>query len=453
MLRLTLLLSALFLGSCKPSVIPAKESAQAEKKAAALPPGTVELSPAALKTLGIEFAAVERRSLHEVLALPGRFDPAPGGRIEIRAPSSGHLRWLVKPFSLVKSGDSIASLRSPQVTALLNEEIDIRTQSLQAEAKVKLCTALLNEAKELQALRQKRRSELRHLGASWVEEMKQIAEGEIALPRLSTELEGARAEAQSLVLRVKAVENEVLSLAGRRERIQEDGSLILMAPSAGLLSGTDTAGSAAASCACPDCVGDGVGLFVSEGQSLAFISNERKLQLRVIARPDQISGINLEALGEIQCHDGHSFTGKLRLDPAANPLTGGRNLVCIPDQALPAHLIPGSPAKLIVKGLASTEEVLAIPDSALVRDGNELVFFRRDPASPARIRRVVADLGLAAAGFVEIKSGIRPGDLIVTKGAYAVNLSAAANTTQAPPGYHYHANGELHADEAEKGGH
>ena len=133
-------------------------------------------------------------------------------------------------------------------------------------------------------------------------------------------------------------------------------------------------------------------------------------------------------------------------------MTGARSLVCIPDQALPAHLIPGSPANLMVAGLGAAEEVLTIPDSALVRDGSELVFFRRDPANPARIRRVVADLGAIAAGFAEIKSGLRTGDLVVAKGAYAVNLSAAANKNNAPPGFHYHASGELHADEAKKGG-
>ncbi|MEN9360713.1 MAG: hypothetical protein RL095_2248 [Verrucomicrobiota bacterium] len=452
MIRQTLLV-ALILAGCKPAQTSAPESGPAEKKAAALPPGTVELSPAALKTLGIEFASVERRVLQHVVALPGRFDPAPGGRVEIRAPASGYLRWLVKPFSQVKSGESIALLRSPQLTALLTEEGDIRAQSLQAEAKVKLTAAQLTEAQALQELRQKRLEQLRRLGAERAEIEIQIAEGKLALPRLKTEAEGARTEAQALAQKLQAVENEVLSLAGRRDRIQADGVLLMAAPNSGLLSGADAAGAAAASCACPDCAGDGVGLFVTEGQSLAFVNNERKLQLRVSARPDQISGLDLESPGEIRCHDGHSFAGKLRLDPAADPLTGARSLVCLPDTALPAHLIPGSPANLVVKGLAPSEEVLAIPDSALVRDGNELVFFRRDPANPARIRRVVADPGKSAAGFVEIKSGIRPGDAIVTKGAYAVNLSAAANKNQAPPGFHYHADGSLHSDEAEKGGH
>ena len=455
MIRHSLVLVALLVAGCKPAApsAAAPEAGHDEHAAPKLPPGTVELSPAALKNLGVEFATVERRRLNHLIALPGRFDPAPGGRVEIRAPSAGYLRWVVKPFSQVKSGESIALLRSPQLTALLTEEGDIKSQSIQAEAKVKLASAQLAEARALQEMRKNRLDQLRRLGASRAEQETQLAEGALALPRLSAELENARAEASALTLRVKAVDNEVISLAGRRDRIQEDGSLLMAAPNSGLLSGADVAGAAATSCACPDCVGDGVGLFVTEGQSLAFINNERKLQLRVSARPDQISGLNLESPGEIRCHDGHAFPGKLRLDPAADSLTGARSLVCIPDQALPAHLIPGSPANLMVAGLGAAEEVLTIPDSALVRDGSELVFFRRDPANPARIRRVVADLGLISAGLAEIKSGLRTGDLVVAKGAYAVNLSAAANKNSAPPGFHYHADGQLHSDEAEKGGH
>ena len=293
MIRHFFVLVALIVAGCKPAApsAAAPEADHDEHAAPKLPPGTVELSPAALKNLGVEFASVERRRLSNRISLPGRFDPAPGGRVEIRAPTAGYLRWMVKPFTMVKTGDTLALLRSPQMTALITEEGDIRAQLIQAEAKVKLTSAQLFEAQGLQEMRKKRLEQLRRLGASRAEQETQLAEGELSLPRLAAETESARAEAEALALRVKAVGNEVLSLAGRRDRIQEDGTFVLTAPNSGLLSGADAAGAAAASCACPDCAGDGVGLFVTEGQSLAFINNERKLQLRVSARPDQISGL------------------------------------------------------------------------------------------------------------------------------------------------------------------
>jgi hypothetical protein len=110
MIRHSLALAALLVVACKPAApsVAAPEAGHDEHAAPKLPPGTVELSPAALKTLGIEFATVERRSLSNRISLPGRFDPAPGGRVEIRAPTAGYLRWMVKPFTVVKTGDTLA---------------------------------------------------------------------------------------------------------------------------------------------------------------------------------------------------------------------------------------------------------------------------------------------------------------------------------------------------------
>src|SRR5690606_32812419 len=84
----------------------------------------------------------------------------------------------------------------------------------------------------------------------------------------------------------------------------------------------------------------------------------------------------------------------------------------------------------------------AIPKSALVRDGLEYVFFRRNPENPDRVLRVTADLGESDGRWVALRSGVKAGDKVVLDGAYALNL--VGSKQQAPEGYHYHADGTLH---------
>ena len=82
--------------------------------------------------------------------------------------------------------------------------------------------------------------------------------------------------------------------------------------------------------------------------------------------------------------------------------------------------------------------------SSLVQDGLESVFYRRDPNDKNRVLRVVADLGDNDGRWVALKSGVKKGDEVVSEGAYALALTSTGS--QAPDGYHYHADGSLHKD-------
>ena len=87
--------------------------------------------------------------------------------------------------------------------------------------------------------------------------------------------------------------------------------------------------------------------------------------------------------------------------------------------------------------------VLAIPLSAVMKDGLTHVFFKRDPFNLNKAIRVEADLGVHDGRWIEVKSEVGPKDEVVLNGAYELNLASTTNgATQ--KGGHFHADGSFH---------
>jgi hypothetical protein len=88
------------------------------------------------------------------------------------------------------------------------------------------------------------------------------------------------------------------------------------------------------------------------------------------------------------------------------------------------------------------DEVLAIPERCVVRDGIERVFFRRDPNDADKVIRVVADLGASDGYWVAVLSGVGVGNEVVLDGAYPLSLTGGGKASAAG---HFHADGTFHA--------
>ena len=62
----------------------------------------------------------------------------------------------------------------------------------------------------------------------------------------------------------------------------------------------------------------------------------------------------------------------------------------------------------------SKEGALCVPASALVLKGNQTVIFTVDEENRARQREV--ELGIENSNYVEILSGVKEGEVVITKG-------------------------------------
>ena len=94
--------------------------------------------------------------------------------------------------------------------------------------------------------------------------------------------------------------------------------------------------------------------------------------------------------------------------------------------------------------LAGGRSELAIPLSAVIRDGGKPIIFRRDPANVDKVIRMEADLGVSDGRWVVIQSGVKAGDEIVVGGNYQLGLASSGS---APKGGHFHSDGTWHEGE------
>ena len=84
--------------------------------------------------------------------------------------------------------------------------------------------------------------------------------------------------------------------------------------------------------------------------------------------------------------------------------------------------------------LSQVSKALAVPEGAIIDDGGRPVAFVQ-VAGESFARRPVR-LGPRASGYVQVLEGLRPGERIVTKGAYLIRL--AALSPQIPAHGHVH---------------
>ncbi len=129
----------------------------------------------------------------------------------------------------------------------------------------------------------------------------------------------------------------------------------------------------------------------------------------------------------------------------AHPQERTLTLIASPEQLAP-WIRPGVSAFLEVVVDTTEAPTLAIPRSAIVQDGLEHIFFRRDPKDPNTAIRVVADMGVSDGRWVAIQSGAMVGDEVVVAGSYELKL-ATQQSGASQKGGHVHADGTFHEEE------
>ncbi len=74
---------------------------------------------------------------------------------------------------------------------------------------------------------------------------------------------------------------------------------------------------------------------------------------------------------------------------------------------------------------ARVDETVAVPESALVEEGDQLVAFVQVSGETFEKREIRA--GIRDTGFVQVLDGIKEGERVVTKGAYAIRLASVSS--------------------------
>jgi cobalt-zinc-cadmium efflux system membrane fusion protein len=362
-------------------------------------------APAGEETPGISFlkeqqwsldfgtALVKEQPVRESIRVPGRLEARPGGAADVVAPIDGRLTRVVEVTlgATVSRGQELARLLPPP-----SAPADL-PQLQRARAEAQSARALATRDRE-------RAERLTTAGA---------APGK--------RLDEARAAEEQAKARVAAAEASLAQYNAARAggATDTDGLFVVRAPVTGVIAQRDAATGAN--------VTAGTVLFRVVDASQVHVVGQvpeteaprarlaRAAEIELGGQPDRIPTGRLVNVGKV-------------LDPQSRtlPITfafDNRTLGLPVGQALFLHLLMDTTAPRPV-----------VPSAAIVEDaGRPIVFVQREGET---FERRAVTLGPRSGDLVQITEGVKPGDRVVTKGAYLVRL--ASLSTSVPAHGHVH---------------
>jgi len=161
------------------------------------------------------------------------------------------------------------------------------------------------------------------------------------------------------------------------------------------------------------------GQFVMEGSTIIKLAGLSSLLAEAQVYASQLYAIDKGGSATIQIPDlpGREFTGMIEFaNPEIAPDTR-MNLIRVSIPNNNGQLKPGMPAYVIIKN--KMINALTLPIDAVLRDGKMNVVWVKSAKNAYKIKMVIT--GLESGDRIEIKSGLKTGDVVVTGGAYLIN--------------------------------
>jgi len=421
---------------------------QAEDAARAdAPTNRIDIPDAVRRNLGMTFAKVEPRNVARTMRVPGRFELLPTAEREYRAPVGGRVELLVSQYQRVEQGTPLFRIDSPAWRSLA-EEITATEARVASMGPIRQAHRVHEKSlADKVALWEARLTQLEELRAAGGGSAAQFTEARATLNATQADLAEVMEKDALLEADEQEARAKLRALAARRAGLLAGaGCTDAAVTTDGAVSATLTVCALAAGVVEHLHVSQG-GLADESGEILSVVQPE---QVRFRARalqgdlarlrdglPARIAPPSTELAAALA-----AIEGTLAIAATADP--DGRTIDLI--------VTPASIAAWTRAGVAASLEItleggateLAIPLSAVVRDGAKPIVFRRDPKNPDKVIRIDADLGLDDGRWVEIKSGVREGDEIVLAGNYQLMLATSGS---APKGGHFHSDGTFHAED------
>ena len=419
-----------------------------EAHAAAPITNRVEVPAAVRQSLGITFAQAEERAVSRTVRLACHVDSAPDARRPYHTNVAGTLTMHVAPFEEVEADQLLASVTSPELLEH-RHELHLAADAVgEANDAARVVAALHKEATANLAFVRTRLDRLGSGGATLAELEARREElggrvGVLAAQRNAARRALVRAEhrfeaelasfATRVGIPVAALRAEDTSSADHGQvppRWETLSRLELRARSAGVVSR----------------VPHRSGTWISQGGEVLEVADPGDVQVACRALMSDLGrlatgqAVSVVPAGRMAGSAPKPVRGSLRLGVAAD-----EQKFTVPALVTPAEtaewLRPGVSvfADVAVSGSAGAET--AIPSAALIRDGLETVFFRRDPADTDKVIRTAADIGASDDLWTVVFSGVAPGDEVVIDGAYELKL---ASTRKPDAVGHFHADGTFH---------
>jgi hypothetical protein len=378
----------------------------------------------------------------------------------------GRIELAVQQFQSVNKGDLLYRLDSPDWRDLQREisdtiaAIDKATAQLQAIGPIRLAHQRHEQGlQENIELWTARKEKLERLGTVVGNQAQQLAEAQSKITEVSSALGQLMEKAAELELRRVETESQLRSSSAK---------LDLLLTSAATLLGVSRDAVGSISDGQPESVPlwqsatvieihatiDGIveqlaatnGSWTEEGALVISLADPTKLRFRAQGPQSDLDQlrtglpaaiVNPTVTGE-RAHEAIPTTLEMGLN--ADPEERTVDLFATPTESKD-WTRAGVSAFLEIVTEQTADSTLAIPMSAVVRDGLTSVIFRRDPVNPDKAIRIDADLGINDGRWIAVNSGVREGDEVVLDGVYQLLLATSGSI---PKGGHFHADGTFH---------
>jgi len=418
------------------------ESGGSMPPGAAAPTNRVDIPASVRQNLGITFAKVESRNVAQTLRVPGRFELLPTARREYRTPLSGRVELLVSQYQEVEAG-------TPLYRVDASGWRDLHEQLMATKARADSMGPLLAAQGDLEkslgekvSLWQQRLAQLDDLRTAGGGSATQLTEARGALNVAQGELAAARGRTAELGSQKSQAESDLRVLEARH-------AVLIRSAGCSEEHNSQRPDSVYTVCAVAPGIIEALaitpgGLAEENGHVLTVVQPDQ-IRFRARALQSDLGRLRkgLPTLivppqgGSLPLQD--AMSGVLQIGLAADADERTVDLVVVPS-ALAPWARNGVSAHLEVT-LAGGSDELALPQSAVVRDGARAIIFRRDPADPDKAIRMEADLGLSDGRWVVIASGVKEGDEIVVGGNFQLMLATSGSTEKAG---HFHSDGTFH---------
>ena len=161
------------------------------------------------------------------------------------------------------------------------------------------------------------------------------------------------------------------------------------------------------------------GQYVMEGATIIKMADLSTLWAEAQVYISQLSQVDPNSIAEVQFPDfpGRTVKGKIEfINPEINPDTRITLLrVGIPNDG--NRLKPGMSAYLLLKG--KQHQTLTLPINAVIQESKGATVWLQTGTNIFKSKMV--EIGMQGNGFIEIKSGLQAGDVVVISGAYLLN--------------------------------
>ena len=161
------------------------------------------------------------------------------------------------------------------------------------------------------------------------------------------------------------------------------------------------------------------GDYVMEGGTIVKLADLSSLWAEAQVYTSQLAGIDRSSIATVQLpdFDGKEIKGRIEfVNPEINPDTR-INLIRVSIANPGNQLKPGMPAYVLLK--SPRRKTLTLPIDAVIRDGYGATVWIQTADKTFKI--VMVQTGLESNDRIEIKSGLKTGDIVVVSGAYLLN--------------------------------